>query len=205
MSIFTPTIPGRSKDARTWVIVRVWASAGPAKKPSSPAQAAAGRIAGPAGGRPRPGLPDACGTGMPASMPRLLGKQPVLLVIRPREPGLRHGDDADVEGAVVVREHRGLDLDLRAVRIEGRVDVVRRRRLLAHGREEGHLPGVPVDDPEPEPEVVGARPASARRSVDVPDRAASVADGHLPDDTHLVGAKVHYADSRGMLVRPHRA
>lgn len=59
---------------------------------------------------------------------------------------LGQANDADVHGAAVVREHGRLYLNLRAVGLEGGMDVVAGGSLMAC-REQDALTGVAVDKP----------------------------------------------------------
>ena len=77
--------------------------------------------------------------------------------------------------------------------------------LVAVVRQQHHLAGVSIDQPQTILEVVGNGPSAVGGSVDMPDRDARIVYGHLADDSHLAGAEVDDADAGWMILKAGRA
>src|SRR5206468_1726017 len=108
------------------------------------------------------------------------------LILSPK-PFLGNRDDADVHCTAVGGQHRGLDLDASAIGAEGRMRMVSSRRLMT-GREHYHLASMTVDKINAAREIVADRPASVRRTIDMPQTAAAQ---RLSGDDHFARSQIY--------------
>src|SRR4051812_32361971 len=116
------------------------------------------------------------------------------------QPVFGHRDDADVHCTAVGGQHRGLDLDAGSIGAESRMRMVGSRRLVT-GREHDHLASMTVDKINAAREIVADRPASIRRSIDMPEAAAA---GRLSGDDHFARPQIYDREARRFFSRARR-